>query len=400
MALIANNAGVVAGHFQIPAGVPSGAKRVTFVGSGGSRAEATYIGSGEMTFETRQLRTTQVYQRYDPLAQTFTLSEACQLGGVDLWFTTKGAAPVVVQIRETMLGMPTQTVLGETRVASSAIQLGGTTRIAFPVPIALDPAVEYALVVLTDDADTALAIAELGKWDNAASRWVTAQPYQIGVLLSSSNASTWTAHQDKDLAFRLLKAAYSESTKTIALGNVAVANATDLMLLPLAEQPSTAARVDYRLTLPDGQLLNVAEGQPVRLAAPVTGNIAVSAQLTGDTKASPVLYPGAQLIAGSVSQSDDYVGRAIPAGSNVRVQVIYEALLPGAATVKPYISGVDAGDTWQAVPLKSSRAIGDGWREYVHELTGISEDMIRTKLTLTGSTAARPRVRSLRTMTL
>lgn len=54
---------------------------------------------------------------------------------------------------------------------------------------------EYAVVVLCDDATTALYVAELGKQDPTRG-YVTSQPYQVGVLLSSSNASTWTAHQD------------------------------------------------------------------------------------------------------------------------------------------------------------------------------------------------------------
>ncbi len=97
------------------------------------------------------------------------------------------------------------------------ITLGQWTAIHWPAT-ALQANREYALVILCDDAETALAIAELGKFDAARERWVTAQPYQVGVLLSSSNASTWTAHQDADLTFELLAADYTESTRLIELG--------------------------------------------------------------------------------------------------------------------------------------------------------------------------------------
>lgn len=401
MTLTANAQGILAGQFQIPPGIPAGAKRVAFLGSGGSRGEAVFIGEGTLVSEVRQMATrittTLRWVNVDPLAQTFTLPEGCQLGGVDLWFRAKGTGPVVVQIREAALGLPTPTVLGEARVAAADIVVsGGHTRVRFPAPLALNAGQEYALVVMCDDAITSLAIAELGKWDNGSGRWVTSQPYQVGVLLSSSNASTWTPHQDRDLAFRLLRAEYRETQRTVALGSVAVSEATDLMLLGLAEQPAAAAAIEYELGLPGGETLRVAEGQPVRLPAPVSGNVSVSARLSGNARAAAVLHPGAQLVSGQVASSADYVTRAIPAGSNARVRVIFDAIIPGGAAVAVSASGIDTGDNWQNVPYQSATPLGDGWQEITHELSGLNESALRVRLALSGSSAARPRVRNLR----
>lgn len=191
MTLNANSAGLLAGKFTIPAAVPAGSKRVRFVGAGGSRGEAVFIGQGELQTDTRQQitritassggRTPARWRRPSPQRRH-------QVGGVDLWFTAKGTSPVVVQVRETTAGVPNKTVLAETRLQPAAIALR-MHRIQFPAPVQLLSGSEYALVVLCDDADTSLAIAELGKWDNTAGRWVTSQPYQVGVLLSSSNAA-------------------------------------------------------------------------------------------------------------------------------------------------------------------------------------------------------------------
>jgi hypothetical protein len=404
MTINANSAGVLTGKFTIPAGIPAGSKRVEFVGSGGSRGEAVFTGQGELQTDTRQqitrITTTFWWQNTDPLAQTFTLTADTQIGGVDLWFVAKGSSQVVIQIRETTAGVPNRTVLAEGRLQPANISLTSSTRIQFAAPVQLLSGAEYALVVLCDDADTALAIAELGKWDNNASRWVTSQPYQVGVLLSSSNASTWTPHQDRDMAFRLLAASYSETAKDIALGNVAVSSATDLMLLSLAESPSAAARVEYSLGLPDGSTLKIADGQPVRLPAPITGNVAVKASLLGSNTASPVLFPGTQLVSGHVAETAEYVSRAIPAGTSARVRVIFDALIPAGASVAVAAAGVDAGDTFQTVAYQSSKALGDGWMEMSHELASISEAMVKVKLTLGGNSAARPRVRNLRVIVL
>ncbi|MFP3030850.1 MAG: hypothetical protein ACEY3M_06775, partial [Wolbachia sp.] len=43
-----------------------------------------------------------------------------------------------------------------------------------------------------------------------------------GVLLSSSNASTWTPHQNLDLTFRLLAAKFSEVSHVVDLGIIII----------------------------------------------------------------------------------------------------------------------------------------------------------------------------------
>lgn len=404
MSVSANSSGVVTGKFTIPAGLPAGAKRVSLAGAGGSKGDAVFVGSGTITEQVvRQITTettTMWWQSVDPLAQTFSIPETGQIGAVDLWFSAVGTSPIIVQIRETSLGLPSRNVVGEARIAPGGINTTAHTRVTFPAPVQLLGNQEYALVVLCDDSVTELRIAELGKWDAANSRRVTAQPYQVGVLLSSSNASTWTPHQDRDMTFRLHKAIYTEVNKTVALGNVDVTAATDLMLLAIEETPSSVTRITYELALPGGDVVTVSSGQPVRLAAAVTGTIAVSAKLYGSAAASPVLVPGAQLVVGHVGTTADYVSRAIPGGTGVRVKAVFEALIPGGSSVVVSYKGADIGDTWQTVPYVSSVAVDDGFMEMVHEITGVTENQVQLKLTLTGTAAARPRVKNLRFMTI
>ena len=404
MTVTANASGVVTGKFTIPTGLPAGVKQVTFLGSGGSRGDASFVGAGTITDEVRRQVTTQVsvlgWASVDPLAQTFSVPETCQISAVDLWFSAIGTKPISVQIRETSVGFPTRTVVAETRVLPGAVSLATHTRISFPAPVQLLSNTEYALVVMSDDAVTELRMAELGKWDSANGRWVTSQPYQVGVLLSSSNASTWTAHQDRDLAFRLHKAVFTQFNKTVALGTVAVTNATDLLLSGVQETPGSATRISYDLTLPDGSVVNVASGQPVRLATAITGNVTVSAKMVGDDNSAPVLFPGAQLIAGTVATSATYVSRAITGGASVKVRAIFEANIPAGAGVVVHYKGGDVGDTWQSVPYVSSTATDSGFMEMTHEVTGVNEQQVQIRLTLTGTTAARPRVKNIRFLTV
>ena len=393
--LAADQTGNVSGKFTIPAGVPAGSKSVKFTGAGGSHGEAVFIGQGSLTTQTLRQVTSVTNWYYDPLAQTFTLERAVQLAGVDLWFTAK-ETEVRVQVREVSNGVPSRIVLAEAIVAPENIVAsgGGHTRILFPAPVSLSANVEYAIVVLCDDATTRLAIAELGKFDNTLQKWVTSQPYAVGVLLSSSNASTWTAHQTKDLAFRLLEASYGTENKEITLGSVSVSGATDIMLMALAEIPTAQSRVEYEMTVPDVGVVTVAEGQPLRLSSPTTGTVAIKARLSGDAKASPVLYPGTQVLSGAVSQTADYYTRSVVATNATKAVLVYDAIVPSGASVTPQIQ-IDGGD-WQAMTADGTTQQGDGVVEFRHRYTLSSASLIKVKFTLAGTSQNRPIVRNIR----
>ncbi|UQZ90703.1 DUF4815 domain-containing protein [Deltaproteobacteria bacterium Smac51] len=395
---VADDSGVISGSFTIPAGIPAGQKKVVATGSGGSRGEAVFSGQGQITNQTLRLVTTVVTVPVDPLAQTFILSEACQIFGTDLWFTARGTSRVVVQIRETTVGFPNRTVLGEAIIDPSAIILGGKpTRINFKTPVALSAETEYALTILCDDSTTALSIAELGQWDVVGNCWVTSQPYQVGVLLSSSNANTWTAHQTRDLTFRLLKAVYKSGKTEKELGQVNVHGATDLMLLASAEQPDVQGHVEYHLTIGD-QLVVVSDGQPIRLAEPFTGPVSIKACLTSEGKFASVLYPGAQLISVAAAAEADYISRALPAGQNSAVKVILDVHLPAGAGIIAQMRP-DGQSQWLPLTSTGSSPLDNGW----HELTwgdNTDADMVRIRLVLTGNSSARPQAANLRVLTI
>lgn len=396
MVLQANASGVVSGKFTIPANVPAGSKNVVFSGAGGSEASATFIGQGIERIETRRLNTEVTQRRIDPLAETFTLSESRQIAHAELWFTAKGSSSVEVQIRETSNGVPTATILATARLAPASILTNGSpTRFTFPVPVYLEAGAEYALVVMCNDAVAACATAELGKWDEANQYWVTEQPYQVGVLLSSSNASTWTPHQDRDLAFRLIAAAFTETTKTIALGTVTVTGATDIAVRANVENPSSATDCQFRLTFPDSSVLIVAVDQNVQLPSPVTGDIAVAAIMSGTAKASPVLHRDVQVVWGAVGNSGSYVSRAIPGGTSVKVRVIVEVSLPGTSSIAVSAKGTADG-SWSALNSIASQVMQDGWIELTYESAAMTKPLVHSKLELSGTAQYRPQARNLR----
>lgn len=400
MALVADSNGTLKGKFTIPALVQAGAKSVELTGSGGSRGSAVFVGEGILVSEVLQnvTRTTQTY--YDPLAQTFSLPEENQIGGVEVVVTAKGSTPISIQIRETQTGFPTQSILAEASRDPSQITVGAWNRFEFKTPVRILANVEYAIVVLCNDPVGAVAIAELGKWDSTNGRWVTQQPYQVGVLLSSSNASTWTAHQDRDLTFRLLARRYTETDKEIDLGKVTVADATDLVVLAMTDNPATGADSELVLTLPGGSVISTSDNQGVNLAGNISGDIGVKARLRATQKASAMLYPGSQLVVGKIATTAEYISRAVDAdATGCKVRIIFDGQIPSGSSVAIYIKGVDAGDTWQAVsqdPEKVPIPVGNNVYEYNYLKEGVTEAKIRVKLALTGTPAARPYIYNLR----
>ncbi len=402
MTLVADEHGVIEGKFTIPENVPAGAKTVDFTGAevNGSRGSAVFVGQGTLNIQTWRKVNSITTVWVDPLAQTFALEADTQVCGVDLWFTACGG-DARVQIREASNGFPTGLVLAEKHLAASQMVItgGGHTRILFDAPVQLSANTEYALVIMCDDGQTSLAVAEIGKFDTLAQTWVVSQPYTVGVLLSSSNASTWTPHQDRDLAFRLLKPEFTQAAQQVDLGAAqATDTATDMLLFSLADIPTARSRIVYELALPDESKVTVAEGQAVRLANGVSGQIGVKATLSGDTASSPVLYPGTMLVLGEVAESADYYTRSIPAGYAVKAILIYDAIIPTGAAVTPELR-VDSGE-WQAMTQQSAVNQGDGLVEYHFGLDLSGADLVKARLTLTGTGTARPRVRNIRLMAL
>jgi len=397
-ALAANAQGLLQGKFTIPANVPAGTKSVEIIGSGGNHASALFTGQGTLVQREQQQIVKYWYVRTDPLAQTLTTSTTVHLTGVNLWFTAKGTSDVLVQLREAENGYPTARVLIEARLHPAAIVLDGKTQVTWS-PVLADAGREYCVVLLCDDATTAVAVADLGKWDATNGRIVTAQPYQVGVLLSSSNASTWTAHQDRDMAFELLAADYTQTERLIDLGTVDVVDATDLLVQAYAHQPSAASSCVFQLTLDNGSVIEAAPGQVVTLASRYTGHVQATARLRGAGSLGAILEPGIQLVVGSLQTTGSYISPLVNAGGQVSVRVVLEADLPAGSSLTLHAQNQAAG-AWTPVPFVSSSPQTAGVMELVYQLDNYAADKARLRLSLTGTHAARPAITNLRAVVL
>lgn len=247
MPLTANAAGQVTGSFTIPANVPTGTKRVTFLGNQGSFGAARFVSEGTIITQVFRSLTTIETRFWDPLAQTFRLNEGRHVTAVDFKFTAIGstANKVYLEIRETEVGLPNATTLAEGVLLGTAITLNAWNKISLIRPVYLQAGVEYAMVLLTDDAVHSVALAQLGKYDSAAGQFVTSQPYTIGTMLKSSNASTWTPVQESDLTFRMYGANFTSTTRTVNLGQIRAASVSSITRTGTTATVTTATEHGY-----------------------------------------------------------------------------------------------------------------------------------------------------------
>ena len=211
-------------------------------------AEATYHASGLLETKQNTILSTRVakidtarvtesrtnadvvkVKWVDPLAQSFILDRN-QLDGayvtkLDLYFKTKSTkkVPVSVHIVSMENGMPTQNVLpfSEVVLDASAVTVSSdasaATTFTFSSPVYLQPGVEYAFVVTSNDSDYTTYVSEVGKENigkenivDGNTQIIAKNPY-AGVLFKSQNGSTWSADQAKDMMFTLYRASFDTS---------------------------------------------------------------------------------------------------------------------------------------------------------------------------------------------
>lgn len=171
----------------------------------------------------------------NPLAQTFRVIEenGVHLTGVGLFFSSKPTdtnLPVTIELRSvTEDGAPSaQYTIAGSKVSKKASEITtvasfdgstGENKFTFDYPIYVPGNVEMALVVYTNAApgDYQIWLAELGQYEfGTTESRITSQP-EIGSFFMSSNNTTWTPDQNKDLSFKMYKAKFNQVPTTAKL---------------------------------------------------------------------------------------------------------------------------------------------------------------------------------------
>jgi hypothetical protein len=174
--------------------------------------------------------------RVDPVAQTFFVDAESYPNGIfiksiDLYFKTKSTtAPITVQIRPTVNGYPSSSVImpyGISVKDAADVSVSTTglvpTNFEFANILHLAPG-EYSFVALADSVDYEMYTATIGEFDiNNVEQRVTSQG-TLGSMFKSQNASTWTPVQEEDVKFRIHKCVFDTTITGSVVYNTDIAD--------------------------------------------------------------------------------------------------------------------------------------------------------------------------------
>ena len=177
------------------------------------------------TQESRNLLIGERVVRRDPVAQTFMIGNeptGIFLSSVDIFFQKIDPnLPVELSIVSVENGIPTQKTIPFSKVIklSGEVNVSPTdastkTKFMFDTPVYLQPGVEYAIVLVSNSARYRVWHAEVGGTDVGTNSEKITKNVNLGVMLKSQNASTWTPDQNKDLKFTLNRADFKTTTQT------------------------------------------------------------------------------------------------------------------------------------------------------------------------------------------
>lgn len=171
----------------------------------------------------------------DPLAQTFIIPQERHQNGVflssvDLFFKRKSSTlPIWIEILPTVNGFPhaSKTIpLSYVSKNPADVNLptqtddivsirAAATNFEFPVPIYLEPGVEYALKVQSNDSEYECYIAELGQ-KLLGSNQIVLQS-SLGSLFKSQNSRAWTPFQAEDLMLKINICDFDVNTQPVVV---------------------------------------------------------------------------------------------------------------------------------------------------------------------------------------
>jgi len=168
----------------------------------------------------------------DPISQTFLIQgnpHGVALTKMEVYFKSRPSysSPITLQIRETIDGFPSDTILPyatvtlETKDVNVSTDASAPTVFIFPSPVYLKNNNEYAMVLIPagDNYDYEVWVGRLGDSVVGGTAIIDLQP-NIGTLFIPNNNASWTSYTDRDIKFTIYTADFNEGvTGTLELKN-------------------------------------------------------------------------------------------------------------------------------------------------------------------------------------
>jgi len=374
-----------------------------------NESRTSYVGVGRRQIIEQTFWQVPWWNQIDPLAQTFLLLEERFVTSVDLFFATKDAdstgykgKPVTLQLRNVVNGYPGTTVLASKVLEASAVKVSAkgdvATKFTFADPVLLQANVEYALVILTGSSQYRVYIAKMSGKDLIKGNPVSRQPYDVGVLFSSSNATAWTAHQDSDLKFRLYAAEFKKTESKLYFAPLTLPEPASQLLLSTSQVVAQGSNLQWQWS-PDGANWYALNDTGVTALGAPTRNVQVRAVLTGTSTSSPVLQTEAiGAVALSYKTAGTYVSKEWFTNDPFTKITMYVDVYRPSGTAQTAEYSVNGGETWVSLGEGTAVQHLGLYTQYKYETTVAASRKVRVRIKQSNSESSRaetPKARRL-----
>lgn len=332
---------------------------------------------------TTNITTNKVY--YDPLAQTFVLDQLTILNGVDIYFENvpDNNTPVTCEIREVNDGNIKSTIYGFKTLNADDIRSNTSndgsiaTRFNFNDPVLIEPNREYAIVLRSTSQEYRVYVAEIGEPDVVTGETVISNPYLQGVMMSSSNNSSWTVHQKTDMKFRLVADTYEDSSEII-FNELSNPKGFCNFVLAANALVFNNTSLEWFYSIDGGTSYNILPDYNTQRIDLLADHIKVKARLrkTSDTNLTPILALDSVSMSMSCYQNDGdkyYVSNQITGLDEYNtVEFILDTKEPLGTQLNVFVSPSLNNATkyiMKSATQIDSRELRDGWTEKTYRVT-------------------------------
>ena len=346
----ADSDGRFTAKFRIPSNVPCGAVSVVLKNANNEGSTVFTAQGRKQIVEDTVITKKTVVNTTDPLAQSFQFDDDIILTKVNLYFATKSSTKnILFQIRDMVNGYPGTTCYAESIIdcknVNTSNDSSAVTSVSLPQPVYCRAGTQYCFTILSDSDEYSMFYAALGETDQWQKKSMTSQPYAPGVMFSSSNNMTWTAHQGSDLKFELFKAKYT-SRGVIVFDDVNTAQISRVVLAAQSIDYKNAGICwYYRMTAADPWLpIDTYVSNDLSRA---TTTMQLRCEMETKYSSSPLLAGDCvNLVCFTEKATGNYVSRQVVMEQDFdEISLSYEAAIPSGTKVTPQFSTDDVN--WQ-----------------------------------------------------
>ena len=330
----------------------------------------------------------------DPVAESFIFDSDKVLTSIGFYFGTKATThtppstaadyynysgfqptqPVILTIGLVVNGTPdSKNLIHSQNIYPSEIttSLYGTveSKITLKKPIYIPAMTEFYISIGSKSTEYSVFYAKLGQKDIRTMSVVTAQPYQDGVMFTSSNGITWTANQDSDLTIQLYSGVFS-TTGSFIMENISFPDGgwtgfgRFMYLNDLNILPNTNALFYYSLN--GGTTWTQFTPSSEVNTALASTNLKLKCELSGNGTATPIINVKNTLLFFKYDLSKDNIYRTkqvnpVPAYNNIKI-IVDEYLPTGTSLTKEFAGDIYNYQWFRIVsdPIESV-SIGSGF---------------------------------------